>query len=69
MGFPRQEYWNGLPLPYPWSSGGSSYLRKLVQRVEEEPECHLLVALMTLDLNGKNSNRVLIREFISILQS
>ena len=18
MGFPRQEYWNGLPLPFPW---------------------------------------------------
>ena len=69
MGFPRQKYWSGLPLPSPWSSGSSSYLRKLVQRMEEEPECHLLVALMTLDLNGKNSNRVLSREFVAILQS
>ena len=69
MGFPRQKHWNGLPLPSPWRSGGSNYLRKLVQRMKEEPECHLLAALMTLDLNGKNSNRVLSREFIAILQS
>ena len=69
MGFPRQKHWKGLPLPSPWRSGGSNYLRKLVQRMKEEPECHLLAALMTLDLNGKNSNRVLSREFIAILQS
>ena len=68
-GISRQKHWNGLPLPSPWRSGGSNYLRKLVQRMKEEPECHLLAALMTLDLNGKNSNRVLSREFIAILQS
>ena len=25
MGFSRQEYWSGLPLPSPWESLGSSY--------------------------------------------
>ena len=39
MGFSRQEYWSGVPLPSPWSdSTESKELKSLLKKVKEESE-------------------------------